>query len=575
MKSVFFFLIFSIFSVSQTNYPQDYFRSPLDIPIELSGCFGELRPNHFHSGFDIKTQKREGLNVYAVADGYVSRIKISTYGYGKAIYITHPNGYTSLYGHLSCAVGKIEKFIKDYQYKEKSFEVEIYLKPTDLPLKKGDLVALSGNTGGSGGPHLHFEFRDSKTDNIFNPMLFGYDRYIKDSKKPTINGLYVYPIDEQSIVNQSNKVINIGLRLQPDGTFLAQKIQAFGKIGFGINTFDTFDNPGNKYGIYKVEVFDNGKSIFGYQFDSFAFEEFRYINALLDFSRFRLIGQKIQKLFMKNSYPLKIIKTDADKGIIDVINENMTKVYKIIICDYANNQTEINIPVEYSGLPPNNIEPIKKSKYLIKCNNENVFALENVEVSFPEKIFYDDFFMDFKVKNDTVYLHNETIPVHSNFNLTIDTKKYSEDKMKKMFIGKLEGKKPEYLPTTRKGTVFSAKSRELGTFCLVEDSVAPKISILKPIEGKDLSKEKSISFKILDDLSGINSFNGFLNGKWILFEYEYKQKKITYDFSDILPNEGKNNLKLVINDNAGNSSIFETSFTYSSEKISDAKILEK
>ena len=562
MKLLHFLLIYSAISFAQTNYPKDYFRSPLDIPIELSGCFGELRPNHFHSGFDIKTQKREGLNIYAVADGYVSRIKISTYGYGKAIYITHPNGYTSLYGHLTSAVGEIEKFIKNYQTQEKSFEVEMYLKPTDLPVKKGDIVALSGNTGGSGGPHLHFEFRDSKTDNIFNPMLFGFDKYIKDSKKPTINGLYIYPITETSIVNQSNNAVNSAVALQADGTFLSNKVKAFGKIGFGINVIDSFDNPGNKYGIYKVEVFDNGRSIFGYQFDSFAFEEFRYINALVDFPRFKKLGQKVQKLFMKNPYPLKLIKTDADNGIITVDPNNMTKNYKIVICDYANNQTEINVPVDYSGLPQINIEPVVKSKYFIKSNIENIFALENVEVTFPEKIFYDNFYMDFRVKNDTVYLHNETVPVHANFTLKIDSKNYSEDKMKKMFIGKLDGKTPEYVPTTRKGSVFSTKVRELGIFCLAEDLVAPTVSINEKIEGRDLSNVKNISFRIADNLSGINSFNGYLNGKWILFEYEYKLKRLRCDVSDANPVNGKNDLKLIVIDNVGNSTIFETTFNY-------------
>ena len=497
MKSVYLFLLFAAIVNAQTNYPQDYFRSPLDIPIVLSGCFGELRPNHFHSGFDIKTNKQEGLNVYAVADGYVSRIKIATYGYGKAIYITHPNGYTSLYGHLTSAVGNIEKFIKDYQYQEKSFEVEIFLKPADLPVKKGDIVALSGNTGGSGGPHLHFEFRDSKTDNVFNPMLFGFNRYIKDSKKPTINGLYIYPIDDLSIVNQSNKAVNVGINIQSDGTFLSQTIKAFGKIGFGINAIDSFDNPGNKYGIYKVEVFDNGKSIFGYQFDSFAFEEFRYINALIDYSKFKLTGSKVQKLFMKNPYPLKIIKTDADKGIITVNSDNLTKVYKIIICDYANNQTEIDIPVAYSGLPPNNIEFIKKSKYFIKSNIENIFTFGNVEVTFPEKIFYEDFSMDFQVKNDTVYLHNSSVPVHANFYLNINSKKYSDNVMEKMFIAKIDGKNLDYVPTTRKGAVFTATTRELGTFCLSKDTIAPKITINKPIEGIDLSKEILQHFPLL------------------------------------------------------------------------------
>ena len=566
MKLPYLIMIFCSISIAQTNYPKDYFRSPLDIPIELSGCFGELRPNHFHSGFDIKTQKKEGLNVYAVADGYVSRIKIATYGYGKAIYITHPNGYTSLYGHVSSAVGNIEKFIKDYQYKEKSFEVEIYLKPTDLPVKKGEIIALSGNTGGSGGPHLHFEFRDSKTDNIFNPMLFGFDKFVKDSKKPTVNSFYIYPIDDKSIVNQSNNAVSVGLDLQKDGTFLTQKVNAFGKIGFGINTYDSFDNPGNKYGIYKVEVFDNGKSIFGYQFDSFAFEEFRYINALLDFSKFKTSGQKIQKLFMKNPYPLKIINTDVNNGVIAVSPNNITKNYKVIISDYANNNTEITVPVDYSGLPPTNIVTEKKSKYFVKSNIENIFSLDNVEVIFPEKIFYEDFYMDFKVKNDTVYLHNKLVPVHSNFILTIDVKKYQEDKLKKMFIAKIDGKKIDYVPTIIKGSFFSTKVRELGTYCLIEDLVAPKINISKIIEGKDISKEKTINFTISDNISGIKTFNGFLNGKWILFEYEYKQNRLTYKFSDGNAIVGKNELKLVVVDNVGNSSIFETSFLISENK---------
>ena len=562
---IFLFALFCGFLANaQTNYPRDYFGSPLDIPIELSGCFGELRPNHFHSGFDIKTQKKEGLNIYAVADGYVSRIKIGIYGYGKAIYITHPNGYTSLYGHLSAGYGKIEQYIKEVQYKEKAYEVEVYLKPTDLPVTKGEIIALSGNTGGSGGPHLHFEFRDSKTDNIFNPMLFGFDRYVKDSKKPLINGLYVYPIEEKSIVNQSNKSVNLSLDLQSDGTYLSQTAKAFGKIGFGINAIDSFDNPGNKYGIYKVEVFDNGKSIFGYQFDSFAFEEFRYINALLDYSKFKIAKQKVQRLFMKNPYPLNIIKTDADRGIINVESSSLTKNYKIIISDYMNNQTEIIVPVDYSGLPPTNVVPTQKSKYFVKSNIENVFALENTEVIFPEKIFYEDFYMDFKVKNDTVYLHNDTVPVHANYTLNIDSKKYSEEKMKKMFVAKLEGKKPDYLPTFRKGTIFSAKTRELGTFCLASDEVNPKIAILKVIEGKNLTKESTVSFRISDDMSGINTFNGYLNGKWILFEYEYKLKRLTYKLSDkVAPEIGKNELKLIVADNVGNTTIFETSFLYS------------
>ena len=560
MKFTLFFLVVSAAVFAQNDYPKDYFRSPLNIPIELSGCFGELRTNHFHSGFDIKTQKVEGLNVYAAAAGYVSRIKISTYGYGKAIYITHPNGYTTVYGHLSRANGDIQKYIEDNQYKEKSYEVELFLKPNELPVKKGEIIAFSGNTGGSGGPHLHFEFRDSKTEMIINPMFFGLDKDLPDTKKPTINGLVCYPIDDNSVVNQSNKPVVINLARQEDGTFLAEKVKASGKIGFGINTFDTFDNSYNKFGVYKVEVFNNGEETFGYEFNSFAFEEFRYINALIDYSRFIKMGQRFQKLFMENPYSLSIIKSDENNGIVTVDKANLNKNFRIEISDFKGNKSTITIPIEYSPKPAINVAKIEHSKYFIKANTDANFAKENVEVFFPAKTFYNDFYMDFDVKNDTVYVHNNTVPAHTNYTLTIEDKKHSEAEKEKMFIARMEGKKLEYVPTKRKGTFFTAKTRELGTFVLANDTVGPKITIAKPIEGKWLTGQKNIQLTISDNLSGINTYNGYLNGKWILFEYEYKTKKITHNFDNGLLLEGKNDLKVVVTDNVGNSTIFETSF---------------
>ena len=203
MKFSFFLLLLSTSLFAQTDYPKDYFRSPLDIPLKLSGNFGELRPNHFHAGFDMKTLQREGLNVYAVADGYVSRIKISTFGNGKTIYIDHPNGFTSVYGHLQKATDSIESFMKKTHYKEQSFEIEMYFKPNQMPVKKGQIIALSGNSGASEGPHLHFEFRDTKTEKIINPMFFGFDALLKDSKKPIVSNLYVYPLDAKTTVNHS------------------------------------------------------------------------------------------------------------------------------------------------------------------------------------------------------------------------------------------------------------------------------------------------------------------------------------------------------------------------------------
>ena len=186
MRILLALILFPLFALSQETYPQDVFQSPLAIPLDISGSFGELRSNHFHSGLDFKTTGVEGLPVYATGDGYVSRIKISTFGYGKAIYITHPNGYTSVYGHLQKANGAIQEYIKKKQYQEKAYEVEMYLYPTELPVKKGDIIAFTGNTGGSGGPHLHFEFRDTKSEQIVNPLHFGFKKFVKDERKPII-----------------------------------------------------------------------------------------------------------------------------------------------------------------------------------------------------------------------------------------------------------------------------------------------------------------------------------------------------------------------------------------------------
>jgi hypothetical protein len=258
MKFRIFTLFFCSLAFGQKEYPKDYFRSPLDIPMQLAGNFGELRPNHFHAGFDFRTMQREGLNIYAVADGYVSRIKISTFGNGKTLYITHANGYTSVYGHLQKAVGEMEDFVKSNHYKEKSFELELFLKPGQLEVKKGQIIALSGNTGGSEGPHLHFEFRDNITENIINPFLFGFDKMLKDTKKPLLSGVYVYPLDLSTTVNQSKRPLLLNLKLQKDGNYLSDKVLANGIIGFGIQVSDFDDVSFSSNGVYKVQSFFNG-----------------------------------------------------------------------------------------------------------------------------------------------------------------------------------------------------------------------------------------------------------------------------------------------------------------------------
>lgn len=560
MKFLILAFLFSPFLFAQTQYPKDYFRPPLDIPMQLSGNFGELRPNHFHAGFDLKTNQKEGLNVYAIADGYVSRIKISTFGNGKCIYITHPNGYTSVYGHLQTTVGPIQDYVKKTHYKEKAYEIEMLLKPDELPVTKGQLIALSGNTGSSEGPHLHFEIRDTKTEFVINPIFFGFDQNIKDTKKPTLSSLYVYPL-YNATVNQSKQPLLVNMTLQKDGTYLAAKVKTNGKIGFGINASDTDDVSFNKNGVFNVSTFLNGNQNYNYQFNTYSFDEMRYINAFIDYPRYKKTSQRVQKLFMKTPFALSIIKTDSLRGIISAV-PNLTSNYRIEVSDYFGNSNSITVPIEYdleTPLVPS--EPVT-SKYFVRYNKDSNFEKDNMSVFFPAGTFYDDFNLNFDVKNNKIYIHDDTVPVHSNFTITIKDTVYPESLKDKLYIGK----GTSYNGTTRNGDVFTAKAKILGTYGLVLDTIVPVIKIAKPVEGKWISDQKKIEFTISDSLSGIKSYNGYLNGSWVLFEYENKNRKITHIFDDQYLTEGENFLKIEVVDNVGNSTIFETHFFRSQQK---------
>ncbi|MEL0644830.1 M23 family metallopeptidase [Olleya sp. Ti.3.14] len=559
MRHILLLLVFlTTSSIAQNIYPQDYFRSPLDIELVLSGTFAELRSNHFHSGLDIKTKQREGLSVYAAASGYISRIKISHYGYGKAIYITHPNGYVTVHGHLQRFSDKVEAYVKKHQYEKESFEIELFPDMNDLIVTKGEVFAYSGNTGGSGGPHLHFEIRDNQERPI-NPLLFGLK--VKDSKKPIVKSMYAYPINDLSHVNGSNLKQKLRVIPQKNGDYKVEDLTAYGKIGFAVNTIDQQDLAANKNGVYKIETFYNGAQNFTIDFRKFSFDETKHLNRLIDYTHYKDEKERLQKLFLDTNNPLSLYKDKIDDGYL-VIYDTVSNVYKVKISDFEGNETNIDVNIKGEDKQPNDVSKNFTSPYYIKSGEANVLENQNIKVEFPRETFYDDFFIDFRVNGDTLKLHENNLASKKYFTISYDVSNYNPEDLKQVYIARLVGWNNflSYSSTQRKDNTLFTRTKNLGTYCLARDTVNPTITPISFKDGQWLSKYRFLKVKIDDKHTGISNYRATLNGQWILMEYDYKKKTLTYDFNDKVVTDTKNNLKIIVTDNVGNSSTFEASF---------------
>lgn len=542
----------------QNTYPTNYFGSPLDIPLILSGTFGELRPNHFHAGLDIKTQQREGLNVLASADGYISRIRIAHWGYGKALYITHSNGYTTVYGHLQKFSDRIEAYIRKQQYKNESFEIQAYPSASELPIKKGEIIALSGSTGGFMGPHLHFEIRDSSTEKTINPFLFGIQ--INDSKRPTINTLVGYSLSDDSQINQVNIPLQLTFKKLNNGDLQADKINAFGKIGFGVNAYDQLDNAINQNGLYSLELSVNGEKFHEFKASVLAFSEDKYINLLVDYERLDKMGQRIQKCFIEPSNKLNMYAASVNNGYLSIEDKKSYNV-EIIAKDFNGNTQKLTVPI----VGKNDTILVRKTEtvtpYKINYTQFNQFSKNGVTVAFPKNTFYSDLWLDFDVVDSVVKVHSPNVPIHYNYTITFDVSKYSEEEKKQMYIASINKKgNKSYESTVKKDSIFYASTKKLGKFTLLSDKDAPNIQLHNFKKDQWITNHETLKVKIFDYKSGINSYRAEINGQWILMEYDVTTGVLTYDFKDLVFTDSKHELKVTVTDNVGNTNTLNATF---------------
>lgn len=557
----YFVLLFTLFYsllFSQKEYPQNYFDAPLKIPIILSGTFGELRSNHFHSGIDIKTQGKEGIPIYAPADGYVSRIKVGQYGFGKALYITHPNGYSTVYAHLQKYADNIETYVKSIQYKKESYQTgNIFPKTTKFKVKKGQLVAFTGNTGSSLGPHLHYEIRDTKTEKIINPMLFGLTA--ADTKHPNIQKLMIFPLDDSSRINQHSKKTLIPIKKLGNGSYLAERFSANGSIGLGIKVFDRLDHANNKNGIYSLEMKLNGQSVYFHDLETFSFSESKYINLLIDYEHYARYKNRIQKTHKVKENKLSIYKHLINSGKLNIENGINYNV-EIIAKDFEGNISSLKIPIK--GVKNNSIFKEKDTTaYKINAKEFNKFKIENVTVAFPKNTFYKDTYIDFNVTDSIAKIHEPVIPLNRRYTLTFNTSHLSEKQKQKVYIAYVTKKKYSYYVTTKKkeNKVYT-NSKKLGRYKLKFDREKPTISLVNFKNKKWITANKTLKVRIKDIGSGIKNWRATIDGEWILMEYNHRTKILTYDFSDKKLLGAKHKFKIVVSDNVGNTETISATF---------------
>jgi hypothetical protein len=554
-----FILLISNSLISQNNLFKQEITSPLDIPIILSGTYGELRSNHFHSGIDIKTKGIEGLNVYSYANGYVSRIKISHGGYGKALYIKHPDGTTTVYGHLKKFSSKIEKIVKSKQYKRESYEIEFFPKGNEISVLKKELIAFSGNTGGTNGPHLHFEVRDQNQVPV-NPLI-NASIFIEDGIPPLFKKLFYKSYDNNDFYSSQTE---LKIRKVSNSLYVSDTLKSIGKTGIGIVAFDKHNLANNNNGLFKIETSFNNQNLLEILFDSISFDETKHINTFIDYSFFKNHEIRIQKLFVEDNNLLDLYSFKLNNGFITIENKK-SYIYEVNLYDANGNNSKLIVPILGVSVKPE--EPLELINRRIELNyieRDKEYELEfnSVKVSILKETFYNNLFLETKFKNDTLTIDKDTIPLLKPITIYFNTERYNDSLKDRLFIAKISenNKVASYNYTKNAYDGKKSSTKVLGKYVLKLDTINPSISPIGFKENDWISNFSNLKIRIQDSESGIRNYNGWINDKWVLFELNTKKGMIVYNFNDKIISEAKNSLRVEVIDNVGNKTEYKTTF---------------
>lgn len=546
--------------ITSRSYPQGYFRNPLNIAMDASGTFGELRSTHFHAGDDYRTQQRIGLPLHAAAEGFVSRVRVQIGGGGNSVYIDHPNGFTTVYLHMDSFNDALTNIVRAEQYKLQRFDVDIQLKPEQVVLHKGQFIGNAGNTGASGGPHLHFEIRDTKSQRPLNPQLFGLR--FADKFHPTISSIMLYDLNH-NIFNEYTPRKSVGVSAVRSGQYrLSQSnpLEVRGKFGLGISAIDRHRAGRFQNGVYSIELFIDGKPMSTVVFEELDFNTSRGIHSYIDYAHWRKTKVKVQKSFKDPGNKIEIFKHLPNAGVIE-LTENKIYNAKYVVKDIAGNCSELDFKIRNQVAVTTEARLPRGTHFAY--DKDNTFHTDDLQVDIPAGALYGDMEFEYATAAQTPNTYSLTHQVHNDLTPLFDSYRLAI--------------KPTNLPThlQAKALIASAdrgseggryedgwvvvNTRNFGNFYVTVDTIPPTITARNLSNGKNVAAQSKIDFTIRDNFSGIQSFNGYINDEWVLMEYDPKNRHLWHRFDRSLP-KGKHRFKLVVRDWKDNETVYEASF---------------